>query len=55
MSYDALRMLAFALAAKKSNEKSGFAADLEMIANIATFGMRLDQAKSCLETAASGF
>jgi len=48
-------MLAFALAAKKSNEKTGFTPDLEIIANIAASGMRLDQAKSCLETAASGF
>jgi len=48
-------MFWFALAVEKSVEKSGFAHDVEMIASIAPSGMRLDQAKSCLETAASGF
>jgi hypothetical protein len=48
-------MPVFALAAKKSNEKSGFAPDIEMTGNIAASRMRLDQAKSCLETAPSGF
>jgi hypothetical protein len=48
-------MFRFALAAEKSVEKSGFAPVTEMIACVAPSGMRLDQAKSCLETAASGF
>jgi hypothetical protein len=48
-------MSGLALAVKESNEKSGFALDAEMVASIAASGMRLDQAKSCLETAAPGF
>jgi len=48
-------MFRLALAAKKSNEKSAFAPGIEMIASIAASRMRLDQAKSYLETAASGF
>jgi hypothetical protein len=48
-------MLGLALAVKESNEKKVFALGVEMIASIAASGMRLDQAKSCLETAASGF
>ncbi|CDX14245.1 hypothetical protein MPLB_140048 [Mesorhizobium sp. ORS 3324] len=44
-----------ALTAKKSDEKSPFGRIVEMIARVAASGMRLDQAKSCLETEASGF